>query len=414
MLLVAVLMCSAQDSITLADCQRSAQENAPRLGDRQHLLEIGKLNTREAAAQWYPDLEINGKLSYQSDVITVALTDPTIPVSFPEVPRDQYGINLDLRQTLYDGGISRQRKAYEQALTAAELQQVEVDLHQLKNRVNQYYFGILVLQENLKNLDLHRSSLEARRSMLETAVGEGAVLPSELKVIQVEILRVSQSELEVRSRQQALLEALNILCGTGHNAADVFVLPETEWDPSASVSRPEYALFELQQASMERSKQVVSRKRMPVLYAYGQAGFGNPGYNMLSSEWDFYYMLGAGLRWRIWDWNSTRREKQKIGLRQQVLQNHRNTFDMELRSQLVREQANMDRYRKALELEEQMLALRSEITAASAAKLENGTITATDYITELNKESQVRISLSTHQIMLSQSVTNFLTIRGNL
>jgi len=408
------LACGAQDSITLFACHRSAEENAPRLKDRQHLREIGELNVRDAQTPWYPELEINGKISYQSDVVTVALTDPSIPVSFPEVPHDQYGLNLDLRQTLYDGGIARQKKEYEQALTAAELQQLEVDLYQLKNRVNQYYYGILVLQENLQNLAIHRASLEAREQALETAVREGAQLPSELKVIQVELLRISQSELEVRANRQALLGALNILCGTRFSASDVFTRPVIDLPEISGLNRPEFELFELQDATMEAGKQVLSKKRMPVLYAFGQAGYGNPGYNMLSSDWDFYYMVGAGLKWRIWDWNSTNREKQKIGHRQQVLQNQRNTFDLEIQSRLVREEANMERYRKAVELEEQMLRLHTEITAISAEKLENGTITATEYITELNKESLVRISLATHEVLLSQSIANYLTIQGNI
>ncbi len=405
---------SAQDTITLYDCHRQAVENAPRLKDREFIQQTGQLNMDQAKTGWYPAVDLNGKMSYQSDVVTVALTDPAIPVSFPEVPHDQYGLNLDIRQTLYDGGVSRQRRLYEQANTAADLQQIEVDLHSLKSLVNQYYFSILVLQENRKNLEVHMTNLMARKETMKSAVEQGILLETELKVIDVEILKIRQSIVEVDARKKSLLDALNVWCGTGFSEGDILELPELEAMNPGRVNRPEYTLFELKDASMEAGKEMVGKKRMPVLYAYGQTGYGKPGYNMMSGEWDFYYMVGAGLKWNLWDWNSTSREKQVIANQQQMLQNQRATFDKEIGSKLVQEEARIEQYRETMELEVQVLHLQEEIAANAATKLSNGTITATEYITELNKESLARISLATHEILLKQSITNYLTIQGNL
>ncbi len=405
---------AAQDTITLFECHRQAVENAPRLADREFIQQIGDLRAGQAGTAWYPVVDLNGKVSYQSDVVTVALTDPSIPVAFPEVPHDQYGLNLDIRQTLYDGGVTRGRKDYEQAAAAAELQQVEVDLYRLKARVNQYYFAILVLQENRKNLGIHMDNLVARQKTMRTAVEEGALLEADLKVIDVEILRIKQSLVEVDFQRQSCINAMNVLCGTGYTEGVHLKIPDYQEFSSEQVNRPEYRLFELKDASMEAGKALAGKKRMPLLYAYGQTGYGKPGYNLMNSEWDFYYMVGAGLKWNIWDWNSTSRERQVIENQQQMLRNQRAAFDREIESQLVQEEARIGQYRKAMELEEQVLELQKEISGNAASKLSNGTITATDYITELNKESLARISLATHGILLSQSMTNYLTIQGNL
>ena len=173
-------------------------------------------------------------------------------------------------------------------------------------------------------------------------------------------------------------------------------------------------LFDLQHASMERGKELAGRKRMPVLYAFGQTGYGKPGYNMLSEKWDYYYMVGAGLRWKIWDWNNSAREKQLIGFQQQVLENKRMAFDREMESMMVQEEARMEQYRKTMEMDRHILELQEKISSQAAVQLENGTMTATDYITELNKESLARIALATHQVLLMQSTANYLTIQGNL
>jgi len=405
---------NAQDTTTLFECHRQALENAPRLGDRQFIQQIGELRVDQAKTNWYPTLDLNGKLSYQSDVVTVALTDPGIPVEFPEVPHDQYGLNLDIKQTLYDGGITRQKKHYEQAKAAADLQQVEVDLYGLKTRVNQFYFAILVLQENRRNLGVHMDNLVTRQESMKTAIEHGILLDAELKVIDVEILRVRQSIVEVESRKQSYINALNVLCGTGFQEGIRLEIPEFGGYSSDRVNRPEYRLFELKDASMEAGKTLAGKKRMPLLYAFGQTGYGNPGYNIMGGEWDHYYMVGAGLKWNIWDWNASNREKQVITNQQQMLQNQRETFDKEIQSLKVQEEAKIEQYMKSMELEEQVLELQKEISKHAATKLSNGTITATEYITELNKESLARIKLATQRILLRQSITNFLTIQGNL
>jgi outer membrane protein TolC len=414
LLFTAAGLLQAQDSISLIECHSMAVENAPRLSDKELIEKIGELRNDQASSNWYPSLDFNGKVSYQSDVVTVALTDPSIPAAFPEVPHDQYGLNLDVRQNIYDGGMTKQMKELEEARTAADLQQVEVDLYGLKSRVNQYYFTILVLQENRLNLDIHKENLEARMESMRTAVEHGILLEAELKVVEVEILKIRQRILEVNSGKKALMDALNVLCGTNLREDARLRLPQLDALSGDQVNRPEYILFDLKDASLEAGKELTGRKRMPVLYAFGQAGYGKPGYNMLSGEWDTYYMVGAGFKWNIWDWNITGQEKQVIQNQQMMLQNQRKTFTKEISSLLVQEEAKMEQYRRTMELEQQVLDLQQEISKHAATKLNNGTITATDYITELNKESLARNKLATHRIMLSQSITNYLTIQGNL
>jgi outer membrane protein TolC len=404
----------AQKSLTLLECQQMARENAPRLGDLEVIEKMGDTKIDQAQSSWYPSLDLNGKLSYQSDVVTVALSDPSIPAEFPEVPHDQYGLNLDISQNLYDGGISKGKKNYEEALVAAELQQVEVDLYSMKGKVNQYYFAVLILQENRQNLEIHLENLLARRQAVQTAVDHGSLLETELHVLEVEQLKVKKSIIENESRLKAHMAALKLICGDGFKEEAILEKPQFEGVGNLSPARPEYRLFDLKHASMEAGKDLMGKKRMPVLYVFGQTGYGKPGYNMLSEEWDYYYMVGAGLRWKIWDWNSTSRDKQILGYQQQILQSQRASFDREIEALLVQEETKIEQYRLTMEMDRQVLELQKKISEQAAVQLEHGTMTATDYVRELNKESLARITLASHQVMLMQSMANYLTIQGNL
>lgn len=404
----------AQEPLTLFDCQRMAREHAPRLGDLEVIQQMGDAKIDQAGTLWYPSLDLNGKLSYQSDVVTVALTDPSIPVAFPEVPHDQYGLNLDISQNLYDGGIFRGKRSYEEALMAADLQQVEVDLYGLKGKVNHLYFAVLVLKENRQNLEIHLENLQARYEAVQTAVAHGTLLETELHVIEVEKLKVMNSMIEVESRHKSYMGALRVICGEGVDEWAILEKPHFEEIEAAGIARPEQRLFDLKHASMEAGKELAGKKRMPVLYAFGQTGYGKPGYNMMSGEWDYYYMVGAGLKWKIWDWNNSSRERELIGYQQQMLQSQRASFDREIESLMVQEEARIEQYRKTMEMDQQVLELQKKISGQAAVRLDNGTMTATEYVTELNKESLARITLATHQVMLMQAMANYLTIQGNL
>lgn len=404
----------AQESLTIFDCQEMARENAPRLGDLEVIQKMGETKIDQAESSWYPSLDLNGKLTYQSDVVTVELTDPTIPVEFPQVPHDQYGLNLDISQNLYDGGISKGKKIYEEALTAANLQQVEVDLYGLKGKVNQFYFAVLVMQENRANLEIHLENLQARKEVAQTAVNHGTLLETDLNIIEVERLKVMKSMIEVESRLKSYMAAMKVLCGDSFKEDAILEKPHFEGFEQANLARPEYMLFDLKHQSMEAGKELVAKKRMPVVYAFGQTGYGKPGYNMMNENWDYYYMIGAGLKWNIWDWNKSSREKQIIGYQQEMLQTQRASFDKEIESLLVQEEAKIEQYRQTMTLDQQVLELQKQISEQAAVQMDNGTMTATDYVTELNKESLARITLATHQVMLMQCQANYLTIQGNL
>jgi outer membrane protein TolC len=223
-----------------------------------------------------------------------------------------------------------------------------------------------------------------------------------------------KSMIELEAHKKAHMSALKVICGEDFNEDAILENPHLERIGATVITRPEYRLFDLKHASMEAGKELTGKKRMPQLYAFGQTGFGKPGYNMMSEDWDHYYMVGAGLKWKIWDWNSTSREKQLIGYQQQILLTQRASFDREIETLLVQEEAKIEQYRLTMELDRQVLELQNKISEQAAVRLDNGTMTASDYVTELNKESLARITLVTHQVMLMQAIANYLTIQGNL
>lgn len=405
---------SAQDTITFANCIEKAVENSPRLRDRQSISEEGSLAIENIKSAWYPSLVLNGKVSYQSDVVSLEISDPAFPFSFPQMPNEQFGVNIDLKQTIYDGGLSKQKKDYEQATTAAALQKIDVDIHSIKEQVSNLYFTILLLQENRNTLEIALENLKAREKVLVSAVANGIAEQSDQQVLAVEILRVMQSLSEIDAARMGALQMLEIYMGEDIEDGIHFQMPYIEIPESAEILRPELQLFEMQARVLDAGKNLTSVKRLPQVFAFGQAGVGMPGYNMLNDQVDSYYMLGAGLQWNIWDWNNTKREKQILEKKKQVVLNSSETFSMNISAAMQKELNNMKHFKNSLNLDDQMLEMRIGISANAASKLDNGILSATDYLQILNEENRTRIGRSTHKIQLIKAIANYNLLLGTL
>lgn len=412
--LLLTLSVSAQDTLTLDLCLDLVVENSPRLKDRQVLDEQGRLSIDNIKSGWYPSLMLNGKASYQSDVIEFNIDQPGIPFSFPQMPHEQFGLNLDIRQTIYDGGMSRQRQFYEKVATEAALQTVDVDLQALKEQVLNLYFSILIIQEKRKNIRLTIDNLTSREKMLLSALENGVVEESDLQVIRVEILKIEQIISEMDAAKQGALQMMSIYLGRELDAQTILEIPYIEIAESRDISRPELKWFDLQSNVIDAGKELSSVKRMPQFFAYGQAGLGKPGYNMLSDKIDSYYLVGAGVHWNIWDWNNTKREKQILETRKQMILHSKESFSMKLHAGMEKEIENLEHFKSTIALDDKMLKMRMDITANAASKLDNGIISATDYLQVLNEENRTRVSKSTHKLQLLKAIVNYNFLIGTL
>ena len=191
-------------------------------------------------------------------------------------------------------------------------------------------------------------------------------------------------------------------------------VPILDLEDKEILERPELQWFDLQSDLLKAGKELTAVQRLPKFFAYGQAGVGMPGYNMLNDQVDTYYLLGAGVQWNIWDWNNTKREKQILEKKDQVLQHSKESFTMNVRAGMGKEFQNMEHYRKAIELDDKMLRMRMDITANAAAKLDNGILSASDYLQVMNEESRTRTGRSTHRLQLLKAIANYKLLNGTL
>jgi len=403
----------AQETVTLELCTAKAIENYPLIRQKELYPESHDLKIQNLNKNYLPQLNVNGQASYQSDVTKTPIQN--IPgVKFPTVSKDWYKMTLDVNQVIYDGSATGRQKYVEDISLEIDKQSVEVELYQLKDRIHQVYFNILLLRENKKVLKLYYDNLNSKLNDVESGVKNGTILSSNADVLKAEIIKSEQAIAETVITLASFIAMMNEFTGLSLNESSGFEVPAVDLTIGVfQNNRPEYSMFSLQQNKIDATKKLLGSSLLPRLSAFGQAGYGRPGYDMLLDKFDDFYMIGARLSWKPWDWNHSRKEKEVLSIQNEIISTQKETFDKNLKIDLENKSAEIRKVEEMIERDQKIIELREKISKASSSQLDNGIITATQYLGELTAESNARLDLESHKIMLVRAKLAYKTTLGN-
>ena len=398
--------------LTLDSCQSMARRNHPLLRQAGIIDQISELRQQNIQVSNLPQFDLTARASWQSDVTKLALKIPGFTGPEP-LSKDQYKAYVDIRQKLFDGGVAKKREELEEADRLVSKQQNETELYKIKETVNTLYFNALIIQENLRIVDLKKETLDERMKIVSSAVNNGVSLPNELDQLRAEKLLTEQQETELKSTRQITWALLEIITGTTISEQITFSKPALSTiSINSDLKRPEITLFTLQKSKLDKNEEVLTNSRKPYMYAFGQAGYGRPGLNMLDNNFADWYMIGAGLSWNIWDWHKTSRDRSTMKLQKDIIDTNLDNFSRSLKMALSQEENNSQKLKSLISTDEQLVTIKDQISKRSASALENGTITSADYIRDLNAALQARANLETRKVLLLQSSVNYQTIKG--
>jgi outer membrane protein TolC len=407
------------DTINLELCREQAVKNNPVVKQIVLLDAILALKQKNLNASYYPHLNLNGQASYQSEVTTIEMNIPTNPyfssndMAIDPISKDMYKLTLDISQVIYDWGTKSKQYDVEIMNYNVDKQGVEVELYTLKNRIDDLYFSVLVLQENSKIIQVMKDDINSKLQRVESAVRNGVMQASEADILKAEIIKIDQQMIDILADIQSGIGMLRDLTDLEIKNDAFLVLSDVSADPNEyEISRPEYSLLNLQQDRLKAMDGVISNKIRPRFSGFGQAGIGRPGLNMLSNTFDPFYTFGIRLSWNMWDWNQNRNERQILGIQQDIISTQKETFEKNLNVTLERHRSNILKYEELIKQDDEIIRLRSQICQAGSSQLDNGVITASDYLTYLTAESQARLNKEVHKIFLIKSRINYLSSQG--
>ena len=398
----------AQQKITLNECYDLAEKNYPlakqtNLLQQKSALEIDALNKAKL-----PKIDINAQATYQSAVTQLPISLPNVTIT--PLNKDQYRATLDVNQLIYNGGMIEANSKLKEVQTQTVQQQVAVNLYQLKSRINYSYMMILLWQEQNRLLISKKNSILEKISEVKSGVRNGAILPASEQVLEAELLKLEQALTE--NSFQRIKELQNLASLTTTSFAENTILEQPILNLETNGTRPEIQFFELQQTQIEASKDVISKSNLPKLNAFGQAGYGNPGLNMLNNSFESFYIVGLKLNWNVFDWNKSKTEKEALDVAKEIISTEKETFETNNQMQLNELKSEILKMETIIKTDVQIIQLREKVLQSYDSQLRNGVITSSDYITELNNLFDAKTNQKIHETQLQLAKINYQTIKG--
>lgn len=410
--LLAACSVSAQSArtLTLEQCYDLLAKTSPLAQQKALTITAGNLAEKNLNLKWLPQADLNAQATYQSDVTSVRIKLPNLSIDEPS--KDQYKGTLDLVQPVFDGGVTGTQKKIQRATTNIESQKVEVDLYQLRSRVNTYFFTALLMDENIRIMELTKADLENNIRKVSAQATNGIATNSNVDVLKAELLKVSQRIIEYQANRKSAIEMLEVLTGSPIDANASFVKPAMLADKDETISRPELKLFDYQKQQFRLQSRLIQAKANPKVSLFGTGGYGRPGLNMLKNDFQWYYLGGVKLSIPITGQFTRQREMKVMRMQEQIVEKQREAFLSNNRQLQVQQKNELEKYGQLIGSDAEIVGLRTKIKENASVRLANGIITSSDYITELNAENQAMLAQKLHEVQWLQAQYNYKLIIG--
>jgi len=406
---VAMFM-TATAQTTLADCQKWAAENYPLLKRYELLKATTDYTVANINKGWLPQLSAGAQATLQSDVMSLPDGLKTIMsqagYETKGLKKDQYKVAIDVSQTIYDGGNIKAAKQVARAEGDVMTRQNDVDMYAVRDRVNNLFFGILLVDDKLKlNSDLQELLLDNCRK-LEAMVKGGTATVADLDAVKAEYLNARQQQVELSSMRDSYVRMLEIF--TGKQIDQQLVRPEAKMPEDISTQRPELSLFDAQKRKLSARSSQLDANLRPKLSLFAQGYYGYPGYNMFedmfSHDWSLNGMVGVKLNWNISSLYTHKNEKRKLATAANQIENAREVFLFNNRLQTTQERLTIERYRKIMVDDDEIIQLRTSVREAAEAKLSHGIIDVNGLLQEITRENNARTQQSVHEIEMLKAI----------
>jgi len=396
--------------LSLTTAWELAQKNYPAVKQKELVRQTAGISVENLQKGFLPQFSISGQATYQSDVTSVPISVPGFSIEAPN--KDQYKLVADVNQLIFDGGLTREQKAVQQLNAKVEDQKVEVELYKVRERINQLFLSILYLDEQLKQVDLVKKDIETGIKKVEAQVQNGVAFKSNLNMLKAELLKAGQRSIEITTSRKGLVAALALFVGQELNDQLILEQPVAPVTVAGQIARPELALYNEQEKLIGQQDKLIHAKNQPRASLFAQAGYGRPGLNMLKNDFAFYSIGGLRFNWSLGGLYTKKKEREQVQISKRVVEVQKETFLLNTNAQLTQQQAEIDKLQQLIRTDDEIIGLRKTVTEAARAQLENGVITANDYLKEVNAEDQSRQSMITHRVQLLQAQINYQTIAG--
>lgn len=405
-----------RDSLRLGALLATAQRLDPRQRQLSLQAQATALRLANIDAERRPSIAVDGQAQYQSSVTSLSVPIPN--VSIPSPPHDTYDAHVGAQQSIFDPTVSARRTA-ERAQLAESQAQTRASLFGLRQEINEAFFTAATLQERSAAIDATITDLTARLRETAARLQQGAALPGDTAAIAATLLQRQQDRLQLHSDRSAALARLSDLIGQPIGENETLVVGDYAPAVTAATAaldtlraRPEYEQFAATRRRLEAQNAIETAQEKPKVSAFGRVGYGRPGLDLLSRDFQAYWLTGVQVHWTPWTWGNTDRDRQVSEIQEQIVATNEAAFTRELHRNVQQSLATMTRLDSTLALDDRIIGLREAVDRETQAKLREGVVTASEYVDRNTDLLTARLAQIQHRVELAQARATYLSTLG--
>lgn len=408
---ILLILASTTTAQTLEECQKAAEKNYPLIKQYGLIAQTTELTVSNIQKEWLPKIAVSAQATYQSDVVAwperIQSIYQQMGLAMKGLKKDQYKMAIDLQQTLYDGGTIASKQAI--ARQEAKVQEAEnqTKLYQVHHRVNEMYFALLLLNEQIKLNNNVKSLLLASENKLAAMVKSGTAATSDLDNIKAERLSAEQQYTSLKAEQQMLQHILTTFCGIKVENVQKPMPISTD---TLTNNRPELQLFNSKLKLSEAQEKALNTRLHPTLALFAQGYYGYPGMNMFNDmidhKWRLNGIVGVKLSWNVGALYTRKNDKARLRLQRELIENERKVFLFNNSMEQIRQNSNINRFKTMMQTDKEIIALRTNVRKAAESKLLHGIIDVNSLLREINNENAAKVQWAIHEIDMLKEMYN--------
>ena len=409
--LALIILSSGSWAQTLEECQQAAEKNYPLIKQYGLIAKTTQLTVKNIQKGWLPQVTASAQATYQSAVTAWPESMQTMyqqmGLNMKGLRKDQYKIGIDLQQTIYDGGaISSQRNIAQQEGKVQEVQ-TETNLYQVRRRVNEMYFSLLLLNEQIQLNEDVKALLQSSEKKLSAMVKAGTAATSDLDNVRAERLSVEQQNENLKQQKLMLQRMLSVFCGLKVNNTQK---PAPIQIASSVNNRPEMRLYNSQLELTEAKEKALDTQLRPKLGLFAQGFYGYPGLNMfedmMNRKWSLNGIVGIKLSWNVSTLYTHKNDKARLSAQREMIENAREVFLFNNKLEEIQQSENISRYQTMMKSDDEIIVLRTNVRKAAESKLTHGIIDVISLLREINNENAAKTQQTIHEIDMLKEMYN--------
>ena len=408
---ILLILASTTTAQTLEECQEAAEKNYPLIKQYGLIAQTTELTVSNIQKEWLPKIAVSAQATYQSNVMAwperIQSIYQQMGLTMKGLKKDQYKMAIDLQQTLYDGGTIASKQAI--ARQEAKVQETEnqTKLYQVHHRVNEMYFALLLLNEQIKLNNNVKSLLLANENKLAAMVKSGTAATSDLDNVRAERLSAEQQYTSLKAEQQMLQHILTTFCGI---KVENVQKPTPISTDTLTNNRPELQLFNSKLKLSEAQEKALNTRLHPTLALFAQGYYGYPGMNMFNDmiehKWRLNGIVGVKLSWNVGALYTRKNDKARLRLQRELIENERKVFLFNNSMEQIRQNSNINRFKTMMQTDKEIIALRTNVRKAAESKLLHGIIDVNSLLREINNENAAKVQWAIHEINMLKEMYN--------